>query len=174
MIIFETERLLVRRFTESDGHNFFSINGNAEVMRYIRPSKTRGECDQFLLEAIAYSESTKLFGRWAVETKVSNEFVGSFCVIPVEGKDEMQLGYALIQPHWGKGYATELTVAGLEYVFLKTPIDPIHAYTEEANLPSKKVLLKAGFVPNGNKIEGEKEVAGFILNRSDYMKRQDR
>ena len=95
VIIFETERLVVRRFSENDQDNFFSVNGSEEVMRYIRPAKTKEECDEFLLQVIAYSEKEKLFGRWAVENKESKEFVGSFALIPVEGKDQMQLGYAL-------------------------------------------------------------------------------
>src|SRR5207249_6893647 len=56
MIIFETERLVVRRFSENDHDNFFSVNGSEEVMRYIRPAKTKEECDEFLLQVIAYSE----------------------------------------------------------------------------------------------------------------------
>src|SRR5436189_5346860 len=146
MLIFETKRLLVRRYAENDKDHFFALNGNEEVMRYIRDVKTKKECDEFLLQVIAYSETKKLFGRWAVEDKLSKEFVGSFALIPVEGKDQMQLGYSLLPEHWGKGYATELTVAGLEYVFSKTAIDPIYAYTESVNLPSQRVLLKAGFM----------------------------
>ena len=171
MLIFETKRLLVRRYTENDKDHFFSLNGNEEVMRYIRPVKTREECDEFLLQAIAYSETEKLFGRWAVEDKLSKEFVGSFAMIPVEGKDQMQLGYSLLPEHWGKGYATELTIAGLHYVFTKTQINPIYAYTEEPNTSSQKVLLKAGFRPNGSYMEGEKEVVGFVLEKEEYLRR---
>lgn len=77
-------------------------------------AKTKEECDQFLLETIASYEKDKLYGRWAVEDKFTGEFVGSFAIIPVEGKEQMQLGYALLPTHWGKGYATELTVARIE------------------------------------------------------------
>lgn len=168
MTIFETKRLLVRSFAETDKDHFFSLNGNEEVMRYIRPAKNREECDQFLMQAIADSEREKLFGRWAVEDKASKEFVGSFAIIPVEGKPRMQLGYALLPQHWGRGYATELTVAGLHYVFTQTVVDPIYAYAEVPNLPSQKVLLKAGFKPNGSYKEGEKEVAVFVLSKKDY------
>ena len=171
MLIFETKRLLVRRYTECDKDHFFSLNGNEEVMRYIRPVKTREECDEFLLQVIAYSEAEKLFGRWAVEDKLSKEFVGSFVIIPVEGKDQMQLGYSLSPEHWGKGYATELTIAGLHYVFAKTPINPIYAYTEAPNTSSQNVLLKAGFRPNGSYMKGEKAVEGFVLEKEEYLRR---
>jgi len=171
MLIFETKRLLVRRYTGNDKDHFFFLNGNEEVMRYIRPVKTKEECDAFLLQVIAYAETEKLFGRWAVEDKLSKKFVGSFALIPVEGNDQMQLGYSLLSEHWGKGYATELTIAGLHYVFTKTQINPIYAYTEEPNTSSQRVLLKAGFRPNGSYMEGEKEVVGFVLEKEEYLGR---
>jgi RimJ/RimL family protein N-acetyltransferase len=170
VIIFETKRLLVRRYTEEDEDHFFALNGSEEVMRYIRPIKTRAQCHEFLLEVIAFAENEKLFGRWAVEDRETKQVVGSFGVIPVEGKDQMQLGYALTPEHWGRGYATELTLAGLEYIFTKTSIDPIYAYTESPNLLSKKVLLKTGFIPSGENTEAGKQIAGFKLSKAAYLK----
>jgi RimJ/RimL family protein N-acetyltransferase len=169
MIIFETKRLLVRTYTKEDEDHFFALNGNEDVMRYIRPVKTRDQCHEFLLEVIAYAENEKIFGRWAVENKETNQVVGSFGVIPVEGKNQMQLGYALTPENWGHGYATELTRAGLEYIFTKTSIDPIYAYTESRNVLSKKVLLKTGFMPNGENTEDGKRIAGFILSKAAYL-----
>src|SRR5215211_6314916 len=120
MLIFETERLIVRPYTQNDQEIFFLLNSNAEVVRYIRPAKNREECNQFLLEVIAAFKANPLFGRWAVHEKISNTFVGSFAVIPVEQTEFMQMGYALLPAFWGKGFATELTKKGLEYVFTQT------------------------------------------------------
>ena len=53
MIVFETERLIVRHYTADDKNNFFLINGDEEIMRYIRKPKTIEECDQFLNEILA-------------------------------------------------------------------------------------------------------------------------
>jgi [ribosomal protein S5]-alanine N-acetyltransferase len=169
VMIFETKRLHVRRYTINDSDYFFALNGDNDVMRYIRPAKTRVECDQFLQETINSYEKDKRYGRWAVQDKFTKEFIGSFAIIPVEGKDQMQLGYALLPSQWGKGYATELTIAGIKYVFSKTPIDPLYAYTEGPNLPSQKVLLKAGFKPNGINKDGEKEVVGFVFWKEQYL-----
>ena len=51
-ILFETERLIVRHYTNDDGNNFFLLNGDEEIMRFIRPVKTREETDLFLLEIL--------------------------------------------------------------------------------------------------------------------------
>lgn len=167
--IFETERLLVRVFTNEDQGNFFLLNSNPDVVRFIRPVKTKEACAQFLLEVIAAANATPLYGRWAVHEKTSKEFVGSFAVIPVENTDHMQLGYALLPPHWGKGFATELTRAGLHYVFSQTPLDIIYAYTEKPNEASQKVLLKCGFNQSGEKTEAGKKLVEFVLRKEQYI-----
>ncbi|HUM65817.1 MAG TPA: GNAT family N-acetyltransferase, partial [Chitinophagaceae bacterium] len=123
----------------------FMMNGDEEIVRYIRPPKSREESDLFLLEVIKYSQENPLYGRWAVFEKESGEFAGTFAVIPIENADNMQLGYSLIKRNWGKGYATELTLAGLQYVFTRTPLTEIYAITEAGNLASQKVLQKVGF-----------------------------
>jgi [ribosomal protein S5]-alanine N-acetyltransferase len=168
MIVFETERLRVRQYELGDEESFFLLNGDEDVVRYIRPAKSRDECDLFLREVIDAYKADPLYGRWAAEDKNDQSFVGSFALIPVEGKQQMQLGYALLPQFWGKGFATELTHGGLNYVFRKTAIDPIFAYTQPPNIPSQKVLLKAGFKLLGNVREGEKEVTGFILSKEQW------
>ena len=167
-IIFETERLIVRRYTNGDGDNFFLMNGDEEIMRYIRPPKTREESDAFLLEVLSYSEKNPLYGRWAVDDKQTGEFVGSFAVIPVEKTEAMQLGYSLLKSNWGKGYATELTMGGLQYVFTKTNLDEILGVTEKGNTASQKVLLKAGFIYKKAFTEGDKALFQYHFLKEDF------
>jgi [ribosomal protein S5]-alanine N-acetyltransferase len=167
--VFRTERLLVRHYNAMDNENFFLLNSNEDVMRYIRAAQTREQTDMFLREVIAYSESNPGMGRMAVEDRETCEFVGSFALIPVEGKKDMQLGYSFLPEHWGKGYATELAVHGLKHVFDHTKLEFIYAYTEKPNLPSQKVLLKSGFTQLGHKMEGEKELVEFIYYRKDWV-----
>jgi len=167
MDIFETERLIVRQYRfDIDVENFFSINGDEEVVRYIRAPKTREECIIFLKEVIASADANPLTGRWAVDDKTTREFVGSFAFIPVENTNDMQLGYALLKKNWGKGYATELMWEGIKYVFSKTDLQEVFAITEAANIASQKVLLKVGFTLHKTYKEGEKELYKFKLLKS--------
>ena len=50
MIVFETPRLTVHQFTSDDGDNFFKINGDEEVVRYIRKPLNKEASDEFLLQ----------------------------------------------------------------------------------------------------------------------------
>ena len=167
-IIFETDRLIVKQYVfETDAENFFLINGDEEVMRYIRAPKSREECDEFLKQNIESYKINPLMGRWAVHEKISGKYIGSFAYIPVEGSGNTQLGYAILKEHWGKGFATELTKEGIKYVFSKTDLDEVYGLTQSQNLDSQKVLLKAGFKLHKTYREGDKEVSSFVIARKD-------
>jgi len=162
-IIFETDRLIVRQYDfKTDAENFFSLNGDDDVMRYIRATKTKEECDVFLKKAIDAYKINPLIGRWAADEKTTGKFVGSFAIIPIEGSEDIQLGYALLKESWGKGFASELTKSGLDYYFKNTNADHIYAIAERDNIASHKVLLKNGFIHDGIKKEDEKELLKFI------------
>ena len=165
-IVFETERLLVSHFSGADADKFFLLNGNAEVMRYIRPVKNREETDLFLAEVIQYSKNNPAFGRMAVFEKQSKTFVGSFAIIPLENSEQMQIGYALLPLFWGKGFATELVKTGVEYIFTQTNLVEIFAVTESLNIDSQKVILKNGFVFEKTYTEGGKEMNLYHRRRS--------
>lgn len=166
--VFETDRLIVRHYTETDADNFFLLNSDPEVMRYIRPVKSREDTDLFFAEVIQYSKDNPAYGRMAVVDKQSNVFVGSFAIIPLEGTLHMQLGYSLLPAYWGKGFATELTKTGLKYVFTQTNLEEIFGVTESGNTDSQKVLLKAGFTHHSNVMEGVKQLYRFILVKKDF------
>jgi ribosomal-protein-alanine N-acetyltransferase len=164
--IFKTERLIVRQYVfETDADNFFAINGDNEVMRYIREAKGREECDKFLKENIEAYKVNPMIGRWLAVDKNTNEFIGSFAIIPIEGTEQIQLGYALPKESWGKGYASELTKGGLEYYFRVTKEDYIYAIAEKANTASHNVLYKNGFVLIEEYKEGDKGVVKFIYKK---------
>ncbi len=145
------------------------LNGDAEIMRYIRPAKTRQEAGLFLSEIIRKYDEDPAAGRWATVDKHTGVFVGSFAFIPVEGTEEMQLGYALLKQNWGKGYATELTIAGLQYVFTKTDLAEVFAVTEVLNTASQKVLLKAGFTLHRTYKEGIKDLFQYVFLKKDFQ-----
>jgi len=165
-IIFDTERLIVRQYDfDIDAENFFLLNSDDDVMRYIRATKSKEECDVFLKRIIETYKINPLIGRWAANEKTTGTFVGSFAIIPIEDSDDIQLGYAFLKEYWGKGFASELTKAGLDYYFKKTNASHIYAMAEEANIASHKVLLKNGFVRDGIKKEEEKELLKFIFRK---------
>ena len=167
MVIFQTDRLRVRPYTVIDQLSFFLLNGNEAVVRFIRPAKDRAACNDFLDQIILDYSKNPWSGRWAVEERERGNFVGSFALIPVEGKDQMQIGYALLPEFWGMGFATELAKSGLQYVKAFTEIDPIYAYARQENHSSLKVLQKAGMLEFIRFTENGQKLVGFRLSRQE-------
>jgi [ribosomal protein S5]-alanine N-acetyltransferase len=136
-------------------------------MQYIRPVSTKEESDKFLSENIAFYLANPHRGRWAVIEKANGEFVGSFAIIPIPSQPKkIQLGYSLIPENWGRGFATELTKAGMDYFFAVDSLPEIYGVTEIPNVVSQKVLLKAGFQPQGLFTEEGKELLLFMAKRN--------
>jgi ribosomal-protein-alanine N-acetyltransferase len=163
--IFETERLIIRPYTMADLSLFFRLNGDEEVMRYIRPAQTPEQSKEFLQKIItAYAERPGI-GRWGMFLKANDQFIGSFAVIPVENTDKLQLGYALLKENWGQGYASESVRAGIGYVFGPLALTEIAAITYPENIASQKVLLKNGFVFDKTFMEADKLLNLYMLYR---------
>jgi ribosomal-protein-alanine N-acetyltransferase len=164
-ILFETERLFVRRYTDEDFEIFFRMSGDEELMQYIRPAQSREECLEFFTKNnAAYAERPQL-GRWALLSKENKETVGSFGVLPLPNTEEIQLGYVLLKEHWGKGYAAEAVQGAIRYCFEKLQLDSIVAVTEVPNTASQKVLLRNGFVYEKSYPEKEIMLNLYRLNK---------
>lgn len=148
-MILSSDRLYVRPYTEDDEAIFFSLNGDEEVMRYIRPVKSREDSNAFLLENLQFYVDYPGLGRWAMLEKGSNVFVGTFSLLPLEHTHDVHIGYALLKEHWGKGYAAEIVKAGVQYAFEVLKLSSVVAITYAENVASQKVLEKNGFVRDG-------------------------
>ena len=61
--------------------------------------------------------------------------------MPVTG---VELGWRLARPAWGHGYATEASLAALEYGFEVMGLPEIVAVTMARNLRSQAVMLRIG------------------------------
>jgi ribosomal-protein-alanine N-acetyltransferase len=164
-IIFETERLMVRRYTDGDLDRFFQLNGNEDVMRYIRPAQSLEQSKEFLQRIISDYESWPGMGRWAMYKKDELRFIGSFAIIPIENSEKLQLGYALVKNDWGRGYATESVQGGIRYAFEKLGLNEIAAITYPQNELSQNVLLKSGFVFHKTFMEEDKELNMYLRKK---------
>ncbi|MET0462411.1 MAG: GNAT family N-acetyltransferase [Chitinophagaceae bacterium] len=165
-MLFQSERLYTRFFTMDDLDVFYQLNGDEEVMRYIRAIKTYEECRVFLQQIIGWYNDVPRNWRVALVEKEAHQVVGTFSIMPLTNTTDQHLGYALLKSHWGKGYATEVAGAGAAYVFEKLGYDSITAITDLANIPSQHVLIKCGFSPEVEYEENGKRLCRFRLKKS--------
>jgi [ribosomal protein S5]-alanine N-acetyltransferase len=163
VIIFETPRLSVRRFTSDDLDNLHAIYGDSEVMKYIRAAITKEAAKDFLSAVIAEYDTSHL-GRYAVTRKDNHQYLGNF-VLKSSAVGGVEIGYAFVPAAWGKGYATELIKEGVTYAFEKAGLEKLLAVTEKKNTASVRVLIKCGFTQLPDLVENGKELHVFEIVR---------
>ncbi|MEO7313031.1 MAG: GNAT family N-acetyltransferase [Chitinophagaceae bacterium] len=145
-MIFETERLIVRQPDWKDADDFYELNSDPDIVRFIRPPRTREEANEKLRDRIENNNAGgNGLGGWVAATKQEKCLVGFFGLFQLPGSDEVHLGYSLLKPYWGLGYATEMTLAGISYAFFQLRLQVIVSTTFPDHFVSQKILLKCGF-----------------------------
>jgi ribosomal-protein-alanine N-acetyltransferase len=79
--------------------------------------------------------------------------LGSFKGPPAEG--EVEIAYAILPQHQGKGYATAAARAMVEYAFRSGEVRRVIAHTLPDGAASQRVLRKAGFRKIGEVVDPE-------------------
>jgi [ribosomal protein S5]-alanine N-acetyltransferase len=147
MIIAETERLLLRHFHVGDAAAMNCVFCDAEVMRFGRGAQTSEWVKEWLLGCLEKYHQTWGFGHWAVVEKASHETLG-LCGLAqypdIDGQTEIEIGYRLARPYWGKGYATEAAKAVRDYGFNTLGFDRLVSIIDPRNVASNGVAEKLG------------------------------
>jgi RimJ/RimL family protein N-acetyltransferase len=148
-IFLETERLILRWFTEADVENLVELDSDPEVMRYLNGgvATPRELVEQEILpRVLSYYERYDCFGVWAAVERSNGAFIGWFSLRPHDESrpNEVELGYRLRRSAWGQGYATEGAQALIRKGFTESGVHRVTANTYEHNSASRRVMEKAG------------------------------
>jgi ribosomal-protein-alanine N-acetyltransferase len=139
-----TERLILRRWRDSDREPFAELNADDETMRFFPATQTREESDAFV-DRINAQFDEHGWGLWAVEVAGGAPFVGFVGLsVPRFAPELVEAGWRLHRDHWGNGYATEAARESLRFGFDELQLEEIVSFTTVANLPSRKVMERIG------------------------------
>ncbi len=145
--VLETERLLLRPLGPEDAEDMFALNSDPEVMKYTgdEPFADLEAARSFLAEYPKGQYQTYKVGRMAVQLKETGEVMG-WCGLKYHADTgETDLGYRLMRKYWGKGYATEASLAHLEHALHTMGLKRVIARAMQNNHASIRVMEKCGF-----------------------------
>ena len=117
----------------------FALDSDPEVMRYLTGGRanTRGE-----VIAAACAATTH---RWIVSITATNERIGWAGIRPgVTDPNDRELGYRFLHESWGHGYATEASIALVNYAFGALGAHRVWAGTMMVNIRSQHVMQRCG------------------------------
>jgi ribosomal-protein-alanine N-acetyltransferase len=168
-MIFKSERLIFREFTEVDFQLYYSLFSNEQVMKYAWIDRFRSEEEGLayfkkILENNVTTENRPSY-EFAVflstdntnTSNLSNEvkeakFIG-FADIVIHKKNPFggwgEIGYFLFPEFWGFGYATEIANTLIEFSFKQLKLHKVDASCNYNNYKSERIMKKVGMVKEG-------------------------
>jgi RimJ/RimL family protein N-acetyltransferase len=179
----ETARLRLREFTLDDADRIVELDSDPDVMRFISygaPTPRSAIVEKVLPSWISYYKRVERVGFWAAEVRATGEFAGWFHLRPDRFvADEQELGYRFKKSTWGRGYATEGSLALLRDGFAVSSFPKVTARTLLRNVGSQRVMQKCGLtfeerftypehiLRGGN--EGSRQAVKYSVLRDDWL-----
>jgi RimJ/RimL family protein N-acetyltransferase len=150
LIEFETDRLRLRQWIESDREPFASLSADPRVMEFFPNLLDRAASDAIVARLQA-KIAERDWGWWAVASKANAQFIG--CVglnmpsIELPFSPCIEVGWRLAYEYWGKGYATEAAKGALAVGFERLNLPEIVSFTAIPNHRSRAVMERLGMEP---------------------------
>lgn len=151
-IYIESERLILRQFTEDDLPNLVNIASQEHILAWCPDWNNCANWVQDWYKGIKWrytvADPNKEFILLAIIEKTTNELIGQIntgCECKEELPSELSIGYFISNEKLNRGYATEATKAMTQHFFPINPNDFFYAIIKASNAASHRVAEKAGF-----------------------------
>jgi ribosomal-protein-alanine N-acetyltransferase len=142
-----SDRLVLRRWRDSDGDPFAALNTHPEVVEHLPAPLTRADSDAMIDRMEAHFDEFG-FGLWALEIAGTGQFIGftglSTPRFAAHFMPAVEIGWRLARWAWGQGYATEAARRALAYGFEDVGLPEIVSFTAVGNSRSRAVMARIG------------------------------
>ncbi|HEX4999241.1 MAG TPA: GNAT family N-acetyltransferase [Terriglobia bacterium] len=143
----ETDRLLLRRWKDSDREPFAAMNANPRVMEFFPSCLSREESDEFIDRAESHFDIHG-FGLFATELKADHAFIGFIglhvATFQAHFTPCVEIGWRIAEPYWGRGLATEGAREVIRFAFEHLRLDSLVSFTAPENMASRRLMEKLG------------------------------
>jgi [ribosomal protein S5]-alanine N-acetyltransferase len=161
-----TDRLVMRPFREDDADAVFAMFGDPDVGRFVGGAHaTRGASVDLVARNREHQERHG-FAYWAVEERDSGALVGEVGLQLLEqtGPD-VEIGWVIAKPAWGRGYATEAAAAWLAAGLGPLGLDEVIAVVRPQNAASHRVAQRLGMRRAGRRHAYDHELDLYVARR---------
>lgn len=169
MTILQTERLTLRPLVPDDAEDYAVMRFHPEVAKWLPPAKDTDPLTAVhaTIERFSAAWRDDGYSPWGVFR--DGRLIGHAGLNHVPEFDATEVLWALHPEAWGKGYATEVAKAALDFGFRTVGLDLIFAITLESNAASRAVMKRIGLTYRKRvKYKGFKDVVWYDVARADY------
>jgi len=167
---FTTERLRAERLRDSDLPELRRMHRDGLVMAELGGLRDEAQTRDYLIENLRHWDEHQ-FGLWIVYELEGAVPVGRALLrhLMVGGTEEVETGYALYEPFWGRGLASEILRSCLAHGFTDLGLPSIVAVTSPSNFASQHVLRKGGLACERTFEHHGAAALLFRINRSEFQ-----
>ncbi|MBS1796307.1 MAG: GNAT family N-acetyltransferase [Acidobacteria bacterium] len=170
--MFETERLLIRKFTYGDLPKLIELRADEEVIRFLGGRRLQNpEMIEKRLRYYLDCYAKFGYGMCAMHWKPTGELIGWSGLQPLEESGETEVGYGMIKEFWGRGIGYECARAWLDYAFTKTATERIVAVAAPENTGSWRIMEKCGMRYEKTAEHYGFECVFYGISRDEYLLR---
>jgi [ribosomal protein S5]-alanine N-acetyltransferase len=145
-MILATERLKLRLITVDDAEFVLQLMNEPSFHKNIgdRGLRTVAQAADYLEKNTFTMYREHGFGLWMVELKTTGERIGICGLLKRPTLDNVDIGFAYMPAHWGKGFALEAASGVLKYGHDNLGLKRIVGIVSPHNAASIRILEKLG------------------------------
>jgi RimJ/RimL family protein N-acetyltransferase len=146
MKILETERLCLQKLSTGHAEFILELLNEPAFIRNIgdRGVRTVDDASRYILDRVIHSYERFGFGMYLVTLKESDLPIGICGLVKRDTLEDVDIGFAFLQRHWSKGYATEAASAMMAHARKNLGITRVVGIVDPNNDGSIHVLAKIG------------------------------
>jgi [ribosomal protein S5]-alanine N-acetyltransferase len=143
-MIFETNRLRVRKLHLKDLEGFHKMQSNPKAMQYADGQVKSLELHVIEIKELIskYTLANNVFWIYAIVQKSNDAFIGTVALVKEGTEDE--IGYRFLEEYWNQGFGFEVCDGLISYC-RKQGLNKLIAFSIDKNKASVKILEKLNF-----------------------------
>jgi len=145
-MVAETERLHIRRFDTGDAPFILALLNTPGWLQFIgdKHIHTLNDAENYIISGPVKSYKKYGFGLYLVSLKSNGEAIGMCGLIQRAELQDIDIGFAFLPEHNGRGYAMESVQAMVAYAKTNLNLSKLLAITLPENSSCIRLLKKAG------------------------------
>jgi len=143
---FETARLRAERIRPEHRDDLCLMDTDPDLMAKLGGVRPASVTDDYLESSLRHWQEYG-HGVWILRDRHTGRLAGRALLrhVPIEGVDEVEVGYGLFPEFWGRGLATEIAQRIVRLAFDDLQLPSVIALTLPDHVTSQRVMTKAGF-----------------------------
>lgn len=137
----DTIRCILKKFCVEDIETAIPLYTSYQVRKYLGGPVDEAEARKQLLDGALHPDGV-YFSAFEKET---GDFLGLFSVTPHHNPADQEISYALLPAFWGRGLASEILSAVLDFCKHTLHLDAVVSETQSKNVRSCALLEGAGY-----------------------------